>query len=92
MPFVQGTSLDATAVVERGWSTVTYLKGLNRTRMQSATAKNYLFASSMGRVFPNGIPCLVLKNASWLVSAKNATYCTGVVQRQRAGAGQGERY
>ena len=42
------TSLDATVVVERGWSTVNYLKGLNRTRIQAATVEDHLFCKFHG--------------------------------------------
>ena len=45
---VSPTSLDATAVVEQGWSTVNYLEGLNRTRMQAATIEDYLLCKFHG--------------------------------------------
>ena len=68
MPFVQGTSLHATAVVERGWSTVAYLKGLNRTRMQSATAKHYLLCKFHGPCFSEWAPLHCVEK--WFMAGK----------------------
>ena len=64
------TSLDATAVVERGWSSVNYLKGLNRTRLQAATVEDYLLCKLLRGVAPHfGAPSLA---ASFIQTSSTA--------------------
>ena len=61
------TSLYAITVVEQGWSTVNFLKGLNRTRMQADTVEDFLLCKFHGLLCEwDPLPCA----EKWLLDAE----------------------
>ena len=72
------TALDATAVVERGWSKVNYLKGLGRAHMHASTVDDYLLcqfpAAHPGTV---GLPLLLRPPGESMRGARGQRYQCG---------------